>query len=134
MRKSLLALLLLAAGGLAQADVQLKDGHPDRYTVVKGDTLWDISGRFLRQPWKWPEIWHANPQVENPHLIYPGDQLSLVYIDGQPRLMLNRGESRGTIKLSPQVRSTPMAEAIPTIPLEAINSFLLSTRIIDTPD
>ena len=134
MRKSLLALLLLAAGGLAQADVQLKDGHPDRYTVVKGDTLWDISGKFLSQPWKWPEIWHANPQVENPHLIYPGDQLSLVYVDGQPRLMLNRGESRGTIKLSPQVRSTPMPEAIPTIPLEAINSFLLKNRIVDTPE
>ncbi|MES2819300.1 MAG: LysM peptidoglycan-binding domain-containing protein [Pseudomonadota bacterium] len=134
MRKSLLALLLLAASGLAQAEVQLKDGHPDRYTVVKGDTLWDISGKFLRQPWKWPEIWHANPQVENPHLIYPGDQLSLVYIDGQPRLMLNRGESRGTIKLSPSVRSTPMAEAIPTIPLEAINSFLLANRIMDTPE
>ncbi|MVW74044.1 LysM peptidoglycan-binding domain-containing protein [Pseudomonas xionganensis] len=134
MRKSLLALLLLAASGLAQAEVQLKDGHPDRYTVVKGDTLWDISGRFLTQPWKWPEIWHANPQVENPHLIYPGDQLSLVYVDGQPRLMLNRGESRGTIKLSPQVRSTPMAEAIPAIPLEAINSFLLSNRIVDTPE
>jgi nucleoid-associated protein YgaU len=134
MRKSLLALLLLAAGGLAHADVQLKDGHPDRYTVARGDTLWDISGKFLSQPWKWPEIWHANPQVENPHLIYPGDQLSLVYIDGQPRLMLNRGESRGTIKLSPQVRSTPMAEAIPAIPLEAINSFLLVNRIVDTPE
>jgi nucleoid-associated protein YgaU len=139
MRKSLLALLLLAASGLtqtgmAQAEVQLKDGHPDRYTVVKGDTLWDISGRFLSQPWKWPEIWHANPQVENPHLIYPGDELSLVYVDGQPRLMLNRGASRGTIKLSPQVRSTPMAEAIPAIPLEAINSFLLSNRIVDTPE
>lgn len=139
MRKSLLALLLLAASGLtqtgmAQAEVQLKDGHPDRYTVVKGDTLWDISGRFLTQPWKWPEIWHANPQVENPHLIYPGDELSLVYVDGQPRLMLNRGASRGTIKLSPQVRSTPMAEAIPAIPLEAINSFLLSNRIVDTPE
>ncbi len=134
MRKSLLALLLLAASGLAQAEVQLKDGHPDRYTVVKGDTLWDISGKFLREPWKWPEIWHANPQVENPHLIYPGDQLSLVYIDGQPRLMLNRGASRGTVKLSPQVRSTPMVEAIPTIPLEAINSFLISNRIVDTPE
>ncbi|WP_447595431.1 LysM peptidoglycan-binding domain-containing protein [Aquipseudomonas campi] len=144
MRKSLLALLLVAAGGLAhvataqtamvQAEVRLKDGHPDRYTVVKGDTLWDISGKFLSQPWKWPEIWHANPQVENPHLIYPGDTLSLVYIDGQPRLQLNRGESRGVIKLSPQVRSTPMAEAIPAIPLEAINSFLLTNRIIDTPE
>lgn len=139
MRKSLLALLLAAAGGmamagLAQAEVQLKEGHPERYTVVKGDTLWDISGKFLRQPWKWPEIWHANPQVANPHLIYPGDTLNLVYVDGQPRLMLNRGESRGTIKLSPQVRSTPMAEAIPTIPLEAINSFLLSNRIVNSPE
>ncbi len=134
MRKSLLALLLLAAGGLAQAQVQLKEGHPERYTVVRGDTLWDISGKFLSQPWKWPEIWHANPQVENPHLIYPGDTRNLVNIDGQPRLMLNRGASRGTIKLSPQVRSTPMAEAIPTIPLEKINSFLLNNRIVDTAE
>lgn len=134
MRKSLLALLLVAVGGIAQADVQLKANHPEQYTVVKGDTLWDISGRFLREPWKWPELWHANPQVENPHLIYPGDSLSLVYVDGQPRLMLNRGASRGTIKLSPTVRTTPMAEAIPTIPLEAINSFLLSNRIIDSAE
>ena len=134
MRKSLLALLLLAVGGLAQAAVQLKDNHPERYTVVKGDTLWGISGRFLREPWKWPELWHANPQIANPHLIYPGDTLSLVYVDGQPRLVLDRGASRGTIKLSPTVRTTPMAEAIPTIPLEAINSFLLSNRIIDTAE
>lgn len=132
MRKSLLALLLVAASGFAQADVQLKEGYPERYTVVKGDTLWDISARYLREPWKWPELWHANPQIENPHLIYPGDSLSLVYIDGQPKLMLNRGASRGTIKLSPTVRTTPMAEAIPTIPLEQINSFLLSNRIIDS--
>ncbi|WP_421683010.1 LysM peptidoglycan-binding domain-containing protein [Stutzerimonas urumqiensis] len=132
MRKSLVALLLVAVGGIAQAAVQLKDDHPEQYRVVKGDTLWDISGRFLDQPWEWPELWHANPQIENPHLIYPGDLLRLVYIDGQPRLMLDRGESRGTIKLSPKVRVTPIAEAIPTIPLEAINSFLLNNRIIDT--
>ncbi|MEE4461542.1 LysM peptidoglycan-binding domain-containing protein [Azotobacter chroococcum] len=132
MRKSLLALLLLAAGGsLAQAEVQLRAGHPQSYTVVRGDTLWDISGKFLRAPWQWPQLWHVNPQIENPHLIYPGDVLSLVYIDGQPRLMLNRGASRGTIKLSPQIRSTPMIQAIPTIPLEKINSFLLSNRIVD---
>ena len=132
MRKSLVALLLLAAGGLAQAEVQLRDGHPQTYTVTRGDTLWDISGKFLRQPWKWPEIWQVNPQVQNPHLIYPGDVLNLVYVDGQPRIVLNRGESRGTIKLSPQVRSTPLAQAIPTIPLEKINSFLLSNRIVDS--
>lgn len=132
MRKSLLALLFVAVSGMANAAVQLKDDHPEQYTVVKGDTLWGISGRFLREPWKWPELWHANPQIENPHLIYPGDSLSLVYIDGQPRLMLNRGTSRGTIKLSPTVRTTAMADAISTIPLEAINSFLLSNRIVDT--
>ncbi|WP_028241526.1 LysM peptidoglycan-binding domain-containing protein [Stutzerimonas azotifigens] len=132
MRKSLVALLLVAVGGVAQAAVQLKQGHPEQYRVVKGDTLWDISGRFLDQPWKWPELWHANPQIENPHLIYPGDTLSLVYVDGQPRLMLDRGESRGTVKLSPRIRSTPVAEAIPTIPLEAINSFLVNNRVIDS--
>lgn len=131
MRKSLLALVLLAAASFVQADVQLKEGHPDRYTVVRGDTLWDISGKFLREPWKWPEIWQANPQIQNPHLIYPGDQLSLVYVNGQPRLTLNRGDSHGTIKLSPTIRSTPIADAIPTIPLGAVNAFLLSNRIID---
>ncbi|WP_268798688.1 LysM peptidoglycan-binding domain-containing protein [Pseudomonas huanghezhanensis] len=134
MRKSLLALLLLAATGLVQAQVQLKEGHPERYTVVTGDTLWDISGKFLSQPWKWPEIWRANPQVHDPDLIYPGDVLTLTYIDGQPRITLNRAESRGTIKLSPRVRSSPVAEAIPSIPLGAINAFLLKNRIMDTPE
>ena len=134
MRKSLLALLLLACAGMAQAQVQLRDGYPQRYTVVQGDTLWDISGKFLRQPWQWPQIWHANPQIANPDLIYPGDSLVLSMIDGQPRLMLERGASRGTIKLSPRVRSTPMAEAIPSIPLESINSFLLTNRIMDNPE
>lgn len=135
MRKSLLALVLLAAAGFAQADVHLKDGHPETYTVVKGDTLWDISGKFLSEPWKWPEIWQNNPQVKNPNLIYPGDQLTLVYVDGKPRLVVNgrgSGGQGGTIKLSPHVRSTPIADAIPTIPLSAINSFLLTNRVVDT--
>ena len=134
MRKSLLALLLLAATGLVQAQVQLRDGHPQSYTVVAGDTLWDISGKFLSQPWKWRELWKANPQVQNPNLIYPGDTLNLIYVDGQPRIMASRGESRGTIKLSPRIRSTPIAEAIPTISLSAINAFLLNNRIMDTPE
>ncbi|MDV7213897.1 LysM peptidoglycan-binding domain-containing protein [Azotobacter beijerinckii] len=134
MRKSLLALLLLVAGGsLTQAEVRLREDHPQSYTVARGDTLWDISGKFLRAPWQWPQLWQVNPQIENPHLIYPGDVLSLVYVDGQPRLMLNRGASRGTIKLSPQIRSAPMVQAIPTIPLEKISSFLLNNRIVDDP-
>jgi nucleoid-associated protein YgaU len=133
MRKSLLALLLLAVAGVVQAQVLLKDGYPQRYTVVQGDTLWDISGKFLQQPWQWPHIWHANPQIANPDLIYPGDTLVLSYVDGQPQLMLERGQSRGTIKLSPHIRSSPMAEAVPTIPLGAINAFLINNRIVDDP-
>ncbi|MDF2641903.1 MAG: LysM peptidoglycan-binding protein [Pseudomonas sp.] len=134
MRKSLLALLLLTASGLVQAQVQLREGHPQRYTVVPGDTLWDISGKFLSEPWKWREVWRANPQVRDPDLIYPGDSLILSYVDGQPRVTLSRGESRGTIKLSPRVRSTPTVEAIPSIPLGAINAFLISNRIVDSAE
>lgn len=133
MRKTLVGLLLLSMSFWAVAqEAVFRDDHPEQYTVVRGDTLWDIAGRFLSLPWKWPEIWHANPQINNPHLIYPGDIISLVYIDGQPRLTVDRGQG-GTIRLSPGVRSTPVAEAIPTIPLEAINAFLQAGRIIDDP-
>ena len=123
------------ADSLAQ---YLKPGHPDVYTVVKGDTLWDISGRFLERPWLWPEVWEVNPQIENPHLIYPGDQISLVYVDGQPRLRLNRGDAGRTYKLTPsdtvslkpEVRSTPLETAIPAIRLDAIQSWLVQNRVV----
>lgn len=133
MRKTFVALLLLAASGLTQAEVQLRADHPQSYTVQPGDTLWDISGKFLSQPWKWRELWQANPQVANPDLIYPGNVLSLVYVNGQPKLMVGRapGGSGGTIKLSPKVRTSALSEAIPTIPLEKINSFLLANRAIE---
>ncbi|TBW56469.1 LysM peptidoglycan-binding domain-containing protein [Marinobacter halodurans] len=113
------------------AGPELRSDHPDRYTVVKGDTLWDISSRFLDNPWYWPEIWHANPQVENPHLIYPGDVLALVYIDGQPRVTKVARSGNGVVKLSPKVRSTPIDTPVPTIPLDAIEGFLSDTRIVD---
>jgi len=131
MRKSLLALLLLAGASLAHGEELLREGHPQRYTVMQGDTLWDIAGKFLNQPWQWPHIWHANPQIANPDLIYPGDSLVLGMVNGQPQLFLERGQSRGTVKLSPHVRATPVAEAIPSIPLGAINAFLISNRIVD---
>ncbi|HET8850323.1 MAG TPA: LysM peptidoglycan-binding domain-containing protein [Marinobacter sp.] len=133
MRKLLYA---LAASALlftswAQAQPELRPDHPERYTVVKGDTLWDISGRFLSNPWYWPEIWHVNPQVQNPHLIYPGDVLALVYIDGKPRL--TKVTTSDVVRLSPQVRSEPIDTPIPAIPLDAIASFLTNTRIV-SPD
>lgn len=111
----------------ATSPVALNPSHPDSYVVKRGDTLWGISSMFLRDPWFWPEIWYANPQVENPHLIYPGDVLSLVYVNGQPRVQLTRGAAvsgGGTEKLSPRVREMGLDEAIPTIPLEVIGAFL----------
>jgi hypothetical protein len=126
--KSLVLLLASALTmPLALADDLLRAQHPDYYTVVRGDTLWDIAGRFLRSPWRWPEIWHVNQQIANPHLIFPGDVLELVYIDGRPQLRLRRGP----IKLSPTVRSTPWDGAIPTIPIDAIGPFLTRPYVLE---
>jgi len=118
---------LLLAGQLLAADIVLNPEHPDRYVVVRGDTLWDISAMFLRDPWLWPEVWHVNPQIENPHLIYPGDILTLVYVNGKPQLHLSRGD----LKLSPRIRSESLDNAIPTIPLDAIRQFLTRSIVVD---
>ena len=130
MRKLLYALAacMLLVTSWVHAQPELRSDHPERYTVVKGDTLWDISARFLNNPWYWPEIWHVNPQVQNPHLIYPGDRLALVYIDGQPRV--TKVATSGVVKLSPKVRSEAIDTPIPAIPLDAISSFLSETRIV----
>lgn len=109
-------------------NVVLNPDHPERYVVKKGDTLWDISAMFLRDPWYWPEIWQVNPQVENPHLIYPGDVLILVYIDGKPQIRMERGGD--TDRLSPQIRSEDLNEAIRTIPLSAIGAFLSKGAVL----
>jgi len=117
---------LLLTGVVVAQDVSVRSDHPDEYVVVKGDTLWDISGRFLDKPWQWPAIWHANPQIENPHLIYPGDVISLVYVDGVPQLRLRRGD---TVKLSPTIRATDR-DAIQAIPFDSIAPFIRNLRIL----
>ncbi|MDX1459086.1 MAG: LysM peptidoglycan-binding domain-containing protein [Marinobacter sp.] len=135
MRKLLYALaatMLLLTSWAQAAEPEFRSDHPERYTVVKGDTLWDISSRFLNNPWYWPEIWHVNPQVRNPHLIYPGDVLALVYIDGQRRV--TKVTSSDVVRLSPQIRSEPIDTPIPAIPLDAISSFLSDTRIVSAEE
>jgi len=119
------AALLLTGVAIAQ-DVSVRSDHPEEYVVVKGDTLWDISGRFLDKPWQWPAIWHANPQIENPHLIYPGDVISLVYVDGVPQLRLHRG---GTEKLSPSIRVADR-DAIKAVPFDSIAPFIRNLRVL----
>jgi hypothetical protein len=108
--------------------VPLAEGHPNEYVVQVGDTLWDIAGTFLKDPWFWPEIWYVNPEIVNPHLIYPGDVLGLVYIDGQPRITNVRAS---TYRMSPQARVTPLTEAIASIPYEEVSAFLSSGVILE---
>ena len=108
--------------------VPLAEGHPNEYVVQVGDTLWDIAARFLKDPWFWPEIWYVNPDIVNPHLIYPGDVLGLVYIDGQPRITNVRGSA---YRLSPQARVTPLSETINSIPYEAVAAFLSSGVVLE---
>lgn len=119
--------------GIAAAGTQAPANHadaaaivnptaPKHYTVKRGDTLWGIASMFLRDPWLWPEVWIINPQVPNPHLIYPGDTLALAYgADGRPQVSL---EQAGTVRLDPRLRSSELDSAIPTIPYAAIAAFL----------
>ena len=125
MFKRLLAVstaMLLTLASFAFA-AELAQDHPTSYTVKKGDTLWDISARFLAKPWLWPDIWQANPQVKNPHLIYPGDVLSLVYVNGEPRITRDQGPG-------PQIRES---DAIETIPLSQIEPWLKQLTVVQDP-
>ncbi|TZF82922.1 LysM peptidoglycan-binding domain-containing protein [Cognatilysobacter lacus] len=106
-----------AAALLTVAAYAVSADHPDTYVVKRGDTLWDIAGHFLKRPWLWPEIWQANPQIRNPHLIYPGDVISLAYLD---RVAVQPG---------------PRTEAPVTgVPLAEIEPFLKNLRVVDEID
>ena len=113
-----------------------KPDYPDRYVVVKGDTLWDIASRFLNDPWLWPQVWQINPKIRNPHLIYPGDVIVLYYVDGKPYLTLEGvagvvpPKEIETVKLTPQVRYESLDKAIDTIPRSAIGPFLYRPRVV----
>ena len=143
LRKSITALALLAAcGGVfgqSTGPLALKPDAPERYIVVPGDTLWSISGRYTDSPWRWPELWGMNrEQIKNPHLIYPGNVITLDRASG--RLSLSGGQTGagsvapGTVKLSPKTRATPIArEGIPSIPAGIIEPFLTRPLVVE-PD
>ncbi len=106
--------------------IEINPDHPEQYTVVKGDTLWDISGKFLEHPWQWPQVWGNNPQIENPHLIYPGDTVYFSMVDGKPRLSLSKNSS-----FNPRIRESSIDKAIKVIPTDAIAQFLTSPKVVD---
>jgi LysM repeat protein len=111
----------------AQGGPAMNPNAPSSYVVKRGDTLWGIAKVFLRDPWFWPEIWQVNPQVQNPHLIYPGDTLRLVYINGRPTLMLQRGDAA---RVLPRVRSQPLESAVTTIPYETVAAFMSKPSVL----
>jgi len=108
--------------------IPLAANAPDSYVVKRGDTLWGIAKVFLRDPWYWPEIWQVNPQVHNPHLIYPGDTLRLVFIDGKPQILLQRGDAA---RVEPRMRSEPVEAAITTIPYATVAAFMSKPSVLD---
>ena len=154
MKKRLLGIVgacLMAGVVQAEAPVQVKDSAPERYTVVAGDTLWGIAGRYLNDPWRWPQIWESNKQVYNPHLIYPGDVLLLCRIEGRAVVAVDQGGGcsevagrlaaggglptrtelpDGTVKLHPKVREQSLSLAIPAIPLKEIQRYLNDSRVV----
>lgn len=114
-----------------QHNVEFRAAAPEGYTVVVGDTLWDISNRFLVEPWYWPEIWHLNPQINNPHLIYPGDVLTVFYVGGKPYLTVGGGPRiPGSERLSPKVRSENIDADSYSIPIQAIQQFIIRPRVL----
>lgn len=147
MRKFIAAVAILcfsATAVWAEDDDTLNPDVPERYTVQKGDTLWDIAEMFLADPWKWQDIWYLNPQIDNPHLIYPGDVIGLVTIDGERRLTtVTRGEESrtlrvtedaaesGVVKLRPTARITPIFGSVPAIPREHVEGFLSGNRVVE---
>lgn len=123
-----IGVICIACMPMAQADtIALKQDHPQTYVVKKGDTLWDISATFLEDAWRWPSVWKFNPQIENPHLIYPGDVVQLTYVNGEPRLTVVSREE----KLSPKVRASAIAADVEKISLSSIGKYLSGNRVVE---
>lgn len=135
-------------------EIALTQNPPEKYVVVKGDTLWDISGKFLKHPWQWTELWKQNAQIKNPHLIYPNDTIYFQIVDGKPKLSLTHFETvaqtdkpcvlkpsdyekgRETFlldknnKVLPCIRESELEKPIHLIPHDKIATFLTSPKVV----
>jgi hypothetical protein len=135
-------------------DITIKPNHPDQYTVVKHDTLWDISGKFLQHPWQWPQLWNQNKQIKNPNLIYPGDTIYFSMVNGKPQLSLIRRNNQTQFattcilkeedfkngrkdfaldkngKLKPCIRESELEQPIKLIPYHEIAKYLSSPKVV----
>ena len=131
LRFALIVAVVAPQPAISETENLLNETAPKQYRVVEGDTLWDISDLFLRDPWMWPEIWHANQQIANSHLTYPGDLIRLVYVDGRPKLVVSRSRDK---KLSPSIRTEDRDGAIEALPLDIINNFLSKNRVTNTAE
>ncbi|MFP4246850.1 MAG: LysM peptidoglycan-binding domain-containing protein, partial [Halochromatium sp.] len=133
---ALASLLVAAWSPLLAAPPALRPDAPEVYHVRPGDSLWGIAGRFLRDPWRWSEVWEGNPGVADPNLIYPGDRLLLdTRRPGRPRVRQATAEAPGglrVVKLSPRVRVTELDTAVPAIPVDAIEPFLSRAWVAET--
>ena len=133
-------LALLVLWGCPARAVELNPDAPDSYTVQPGDTLWGIAARFLRDPWRWREVWRSNTDLPNPNLIYPGDVLRVTRVEGEPRIGVDRGgepavtykNGMRVVKLTPRVRVTALKEPVPTIPIASIAPFLTQPYVADS--
>ena len=121
-----------SSGALAvEGPLALRPDHPQTYTVAAGDTLWSIAARFLQSPWQWRRIWRQNPQVRNPHRIYPGDVVRFSHDpNGNPQLEIAGREAVPLLKLTPQVRVEELTQPIPPVPRDAVESFLKRGEIL----
>lgn len=141
MKKILAIAIGMALSSQVMASVDIKENHPSSYTVQKGDSLWSISGKFLTHPWEWKKVWTANKQIKNPDLIYPGDKVRLIMVNGKPMLTTEGGSgmhatnARKTIRLSPGIRKLEATVApIQAIPSEKIAALVKEVRVLTSSE
>lgn len=129
-----ISIMLACLLSMSVIALELKPGHPVEYVVKEGDTLWDISQKYLDDAWLWPEIWQVNEQISNPHLIYPGDVIGLVYHGQQVKVTVKERtamtKADEVVVLTPSARISNITSAIPPIPITAISSFMSNSRIV----